>query len=155
MRKLTVLTALTLLATLSTGGTALAGVQEHIMFPIEGDVLEDICGENLTHTAGNLHIMISYTENQNRISGTFHANPQGAKLVDESGNTYSGTGVGMSHFSEPVDENGSVSFTTVDSFMFVGHGNTPRLGYKMVTHVTINANGTATVEFEKTQDLCE
>jgi len=147
--------ALTLFATLSTGGTALAAVQENIKIPVAGMEFEDICGEDLTHTAGNLHILISYTENDNRVSGTMHFQPQGAKLVDESGNTYSGTGVGMVHFSQPYDETGAAVFTTVDSFKFIGHGNTPNLGYQMVTHVTINANGDTAVEFEYMSDLCE
>ena len=72
---------LAMAATLLTPGTAGAAVEENIKVPIVGDVFDDICGETLIHTSGNLHIKFSFTENDNRISGTFHFQPQAAKLV--------------------------------------------------------------------------
>jgi hypothetical protein len=116
---------------------------------------EDICGLDLTHTDGNLHTVFSFTENENRVSGGFHFQPQGAKLVDEFGRVYSGTGVGRGHFSEPVDDNGAVTFSTVDSFKLIGHGDAPNFLAQLVTHVTINANGDVTVEFEKGSEQCK
>jgi hypothetical protein len=150
MRKLIALLALTSLATLGTPGTALAAVEENFSFPVEGIVFtgEELCGETLTHTAGRLHGLITYTENDNRVSGMTHFQPQGAKLVDGQGRTYRGTGVGMSRFNEPRDENGAANFTTVDSFKFIGHGDAPNFLQQIVTHVTINANGEMTADFE-------
>lgn len=157
MRKLRALIVLTIAAMLAAPGTALAAVQEHFTIPVEGVVFEgdEVCGEVLTHTAGNLHVLITYTENDNRISGTMHFQPQGAKLVDASGRTYQGTGIGMIHFSEPVDDTGAAVVTTVDSFKFIGRGQTANVGYLLVTHVTLGADGSPVVEFEHLGDLCD
>ena len=123
--------------------------------PIAGDVFNDICGEDLIHTSGNLHILMTFTENNNRVSGTYHFQPQAAKLVDEFGRMYSGTGVGRGHFSEPVDETGAVSFSSVDSFKIIGHGKAPNFLVQIVSHMTINANGDVTAEFEKVSEQCK
>jgi hypothetical protein len=136
-------------------GAALGAVEENARESIVGDVFEDICGETLTHTAGDLHMVISFTENDHRISGGYHFNPQGAKLEDESGRVYSGTGVGRGHFSEPVDENGAATFTAVDSFKLIGHGSAPNFLLQVVFHSTINANGDVTVEFERVSEECK
>lgn len=132
----------------------MAAVVEHETIPVTGWVFEDICGETLTHTAGSLHVLITHTENNNRVSGTMHFQPKGVKHVDESGRTYVGGGIGMVQFNEPADGSGAISFTTVDSFIFMGQGTTPNIGYQMMTHTTIDANGETTVEFERMRDLC-
>lgn len=155
IRKLIALIALTSVAMLPSQGMALAAVEENFTFPIAGIVFENICGETLTHTAGHLHVLISHTENDNRVSGMMHFQPQGAKLVDESGRTYSGTGVGMVRFNEPRDETGAVNFTAVDSFKLIGHGDAPNFLVQIVSHVTINANGDATAEFEFVSQQCK
>ena len=155
MRKLIALIALTSVATLWSPGTALAAVEDNFTIPVAGWVFEDVCGETLTHTAGELHILISYTENDNRVSGMMHFQPQGAKLVDESGRTYSGTGVGMVRFNEPRDETGAVNFTAIDSFKLIGHGDAPNFLEQIVSHVTINANGDVTAEFEFLSRQCK
>lgn len=155
IRRLIALISLTSVALLPSQGTALAAVEENSTIPLAGLVFEDICGETLTHTAGNLHVLISYTENDNRVSGMMHFQPQGAKIVDESGRTYSGTGVGMVRFNEPRDENGAVSFTAVDSFKLIGHGDAPNFLEQIVSHVTINANGDVTTEFEFVSQQCK
>lgn len=154
-RKLIALISLASVAMLPLQGTALAAVQENFTVPLAGLVFEDICGETLTHTAGDLHILISYTENDNRVSGMMHFQPQGAKIVDESGRTYSGTGVGMVRFNEPRDEAGAVNFTAVDSFKLIGHGDAPNFLEQIVSHVTINANGDVTAEFEFVSQQCK
>lgn len=156
MRKRIALAALvTALTTLLSAGAALGAVEENTSVPVEGIVFEDVCGETLTHISGKLHILITHTENDNRISGTFHFQPQGAKLQDESGRIYSGTGVGKGVFNEPVDDNGAISFTTVDSFKLIGHGKAPNFLVQMVTHMTVNANGEVTVDLVKESEQCK
>jgi hypothetical protein len=135
--------------------TAFGKVDLNIKEPVAGLVFEDICGLDLTHTDGNLHIVLSATENKNRMSGGFHFQPQGAKLVDEFGRVYSGTGVGQGRFNEPVDGNGAMTFTIVDSFKLIGHGAAPSLLVQGVVHMTINANGDVTTEFEKLGEQCK
>ena len=155
MRKLIALMALTSLATLWMPGTAMAAVEENFSFPVEGIEFTDVCGENLTHTAGQLHVLITYTENNNRVSGMMHFQPQGAKIIDESGRTYSGTGVEIFRFNEPRDENGAVNITHISSFKLIGHGGAPNLLEQIVSHVTINANGELTAEFEFASVQCK
>jgi len=155
MRKLIALLALTSLATLWMPGTALAAVQENFSFPVEGIEFKDVCGEDLTHTAGRLHVLITYTENTNRISGMMHFQPQGAKIVDGSGRTYSGTGVEMFRFNEPRNEQGAVNLTHISSFKLIGHGGAPNLLEQIVTHVTFNANGEVTAEVEFVSVQCK
>jgi hypothetical protein len=157
MRRRIALTALiTVVAMVWSSGIALAAVEENIKEPVAGLVFEDICGLDLTHTDGNLHIVLSFTENKNRISGGFHFQPQGAKLVDEFGRVYSGTGIGRGHFSEPFDpDTGTATFTSVDSFKLIGHGDAPSLLVQAVSHVTVNANGDVTVEFERLSEQCK
>ena len=154
-RRIALPALLTIVAMLGSPGIALGGVDENIKVPVAGMVFEDICGEDLIHTAGNLHILMTFTENDNRISGGFHFQPQGAKLEDRFGNVYSGTGVGRGHFSEPVDEDGAVNFTSVDSFKLIGHGKAPNFLVQVVSHITINANGDVTAEFERVSEQCK
>ena len=145
----------TVLATMLSAGVAWGAVEENTSVPVAGIVFEDICGETLTHIAGNLHMVVSYTENDNRVSGTYHFQPQGAKLQDESGRIYSGTGVAQGVFNEPIGDNGTTSLTTVDSFKLIGRGSAPSFLVQMVTHMTVNANGEVTVDFVKASEQCK
>ncbi len=154
-RQIALIAMLTMIATLWLPTAAMGAVEDNVKVPIAGLVFEDICGLDLTHTDGNLHILFTFTENKNRVSGGFHFQPQGAKLVDEFGRVYSGTGIGRGNFNEPVDDDGAVTFGSVDSFKLIGHGDAPSLLVQVVTHTTINANGDVTVEFEKVSEQCK
>lgn len=153
--RITLTALLTAVAMMLLPGAASGAVNENIQIPLEGLEFPDFCGDgdSLVHTAGNLHIMTSMTVNDNRVSGTIHAQPQGAKLVDDFGRTYSGTGVFQSTFSEPVDGKGAATFTAVDSFKIIGHGSAPNFLVQAVVHMTVNANGdvTADVGFESVE----
>lgn len=138
-----------------TPSTANAAVQENIKIPLAG--LEfDICGETLVHTSGNLHIKFTYTENDNRISGSAHFQPQGAKLVGTvSGNEYVGTGITRDNFSEPVGDNGATTFTFVNNFRIIGKGDAPNFLEHGVTHITLNADGELTADVHLESAECK
>jgi hypothetical protein len=85
MRRLIALIALTSATTLWSPGVATAAVEENFSFPVAGIVFEDICGETLTHTAGQLHVLISYTENDNRREQRSSMSPGARIRVPESG----------------------------------------------------------------------
>jgi hypothetical protein len=135
-------------------GVAHGAVAEHLTIPLEGDVFTDLCEEDLIHTGGNLHILITYTINDNNVSGNIQANPQGAKLVGlTTGAQYVGTGMFHEHFSESLDD-GAATFNSVDNFRIVGKGQAPTYIYDAVVHTTINANGDATAEVSLMNEEC-
>ncbi len=135
----------------ASGAAAAVEIRETI--PIEGFVFEDLCGQELVHTSGSLHIVFTFTVNDNRVSGTVHGNPQGAKLVDASGQEYVGTGNFQSHFSEPV-ENGAATFFSMDSFKIIGKGGATSFLVQTTISTTINAKGEPTASVENVSVRC-
>lgn len=116
---------LTVVALPGLPGIAQGAVDVNETIPLEGIVFEDICGEDLLHTKGNLHVMISFTVNDNHVSGNVHFQPQGTTLVGlSSGAVYVGTGVSHQSFSESLN-NGVATFTSVDQFRLIGKGHVP------------------------------
>lgn len=131
---------------------ASGAVIEHTTVPLEGlEFPENPCGEGLVHTGGALHILITMSVNDNRVSGSVHFQPQGAKLVGlESGDEYVGTGVTRESFSESLTS-GQATMTFVDNFRIIGKGQTANWLVHIVTHVAIRADGTvsANVDLER------
>lgn len=150
--------ALAMMATMPAGVSA--AVQEQIVIPLEGvgfpHPTDTSCwGEDLVHTAGELRITVTYTENDNRISGHTHFNPTGAKLVGvDSGREFVGTGSTIVRFNEAVDGDGSTRTSLVSSFKIIGKGQTPSYRVQMVTHLTIDADGEPTAEVGLTSVTC-
>jgi hypothetical protein len=95
-----------------------------------------------------LHVLITSTMTGNHISGKAHFQPQGGTLVGETtGDVYRATGVTQATFSESL-VNGQFSETFVNNFRLIGPGPGNNLIDHLVAHITINANGDTTVEFE-------
>lgn len=135
---------------------ASGAVEENIKVPLAGDVFPPFCGEPLEHTGGYLHIKFTFTENAERVSGTAHFQPQGAKLIGlDSGAEYVGTGITRDGFHEPRDETGAANFTFVNNFRIIGKGDAPSFLAHDVVHVTVNANGDITAEIEHVGAECK
>ena len=95
--------------------------------------------------AGPLHTLISFTINGNNVSGYSHFQPQGITGTGEtSGNKYQATGVTQQSFAQSL-QNGQSNFTFVNNFRIIGQGPGNNFLVHETLHVTINANGTATV----------
>lgn len=144
---------------LSSPIAAQGAVQEQVRIPLTGGVIpggaNPCTTEDLTHTDGYLHILITYTENDNRISGTALFQPQGAKLVGaQSGNEYVGTGMFMQTFSQPVGADGAAVITFVSNFRIIGKGKTTNLLVHEHGHMTINADGTVRAEVNRSSVEC-
>lgn len=144
---------------LSSPIAAYGAVQEQVRIPLEGDVIPaetNPChDENLIHTDGYLHILITYTENENRISGTALFQPQRAKLVGaESRDQYVGTGMFMETFNEPVGADGAAVITFVSNFRIIGKGKTTNLLIHEHGHMTINADGSVSAEINSSSVEC-
>jgi hypothetical protein len=94
---------------------------------------------------GNLHVLLTITENDNHLSVKSHSQPQGISGTGLStGDTYQGTGVTQDHFTIGLGE----TFTFVNNFRIIGQGPGNNILVHETFHVTINANGevTATVD---------
>lgn len=153
-RKALVVLVAAALAMVWSPGVARAAVEENIKVPLVGDVFDGICGEDVVHTAGDLHILVTATVNDNHVSGNFHLNPQGAKLVGlTTGNEYVGTGMLHESFQGSLD-NGAATFTFVNNFRIVGKGRAPSYIFQVVAHTTINANGDVTADLESVTEEC-
>jgi len=137
---------LTALAMFWSPGVAFGSVEINERISIEGEVFEDICGEDLIHTGGNLHILVSYTINDNNVSGNVHFQPQAAKLVGlTTGREWVGTGMLHERFSESLN-GGAATFTSVSNFRIIGKGQAPNYIEQVILHTTINANGDVTAD---------
>jgi hypothetical protein len=95
--------------------------------------------------SGPLHTLISFTINGNNVSGYFHFQPQGISGTGEStGDKYNATGVTLESFKNSL-QNGQANFTYVNNFRIIGQGAGNNYLVHETMHVTINADGTATV----------
>ena len=143
------------LMTLLSARPAGAAVVEHLMIPLEGFEFADRgCGEGYVHTAGTLHILMTRTENDNRVTETFHFQPQGAKLVGlTSGDEYVGTGVERQTVTSSTDSAQS-SLTFIDNFRMIGKGRATSLHVHEVFHVTVNTDGEITASIEHASLEC-
>ena len=113
-----------------------------------GGVGEVVSGEVL------LHALITATVNNNQTSGKFHFQPQGGTAIGEtSGDTYHATGVTQDSFSGSL-QNGKFTETFVNNFRLIGVGPRNNLLLHTTAHITVNASGETTVEFDKSTEEC-
>jgi hypothetical protein len=95
--------------------------------------------------SGPLDTLISFTINGNNASGYFHFQPQGISGTGETtGTKYQATGVTKESFKSSL-QNGQANFTYVNNFRIIGQGPGNNFLVHETMHLTINANGTATV----------
>lgn len=95
--------------------------------------------------SGPLHTLISFTINGNNVNGYFHFQPQGISGIGEStGAKYQATGVTLESFKNSL-QNGQANLTFVNNFRIIGQGPGNNYLVHETMHVTINADGTATV----------
>jgi hypothetical protein len=95
--------------------------------------------------SGPLHTLISFTINNNNVSGDFHFQPQGISGTGETtGDKYQATGITRESFKASL-QNGQANFTFVNNFRIIGQGPGNNFLVHETLHLTINANGTVTV----------
>jgi hypothetical protein len=132
-------------------------VEQNIRIPLVGGGFAGLpcIDEDIAHTDGYLHVKISLTENVNRVSGSAHFQPQGAKLVGlASGDEYVGTGMSRDSFNEPTDSSGATTVTLVSNFKIFGKRKAPNLLAQQVVQITIAANGEMTAEVHSESVEC-
>jgi hypothetical protein len=105
--------------------------------------------------SGPLHTLISFTVNGNNVSGSFHFQPQGISGTGEStGTKYQATGVTSETFKNSL-QNGQANLTFVNNFRIIGQGPGNNYLVHETMHVTINADGTATVSHDNFSVDCK
>ena len=109
----------------------------------------------LIDLSGTLHIVTHTTEDANGGLHTyFHFQPQGATAVGQvTGDIY--RAVGVTQQSMNIHSSGfPVTQTFVNNFRMIGPGPGNNLQFHQTMHVTIDANGTTTVDFDKPSINC-
>ena len=98
--------------------------------------------------SGDLHSLFTMTINGNNVSGNTHFQPQGISGTGETtGAKYQATGITTENFKGSL-QNGQFIDTFVDNFRIIGQGPGNNFLVHEVAHVTFNANGTVTVNFD-------
>jgi hypothetical protein len=138
------------LASLSAGQAA---VTENMSVPVDTFTVIPCIGDTVDLT-GRLHILVSFTSNNNSVSETLLFNPQGITGVDlTTGTTYRLAGETLDQFSSSLI-NGQTETTFVDNFPLIGHGSATDYRVHVTTHVTINADGTTTANIDNMDITC-
>lgn len=113
------------------------------------------CTGHTVELKGPLHILISYTENRNHISGKFHYQPQGIAGTDvTTGDRYRATGVTQESFQTSL-QNGHAGLTYVNNFRIIGQGPGNNYLVHETMHVTFNAAGIVSVYFDNFSAECK
>jgi hypothetical protein len=103
---------------------------------------------------GTLHVLTTFTINDNNVSGKVHFQPQGATGVGlTTGDTYHATGVTQEHFKGSL-QNGQFNDTFINNFRIIGPGPNNNLLVHQTIHITINANGEVTSTVDNTSVEC-
>jgi hypothetical protein len=102
---------------------------------------------------GRLHILITFTANENRVSGTDHFQPQGLHGSDTGGHAYRGVGITRDHFAGSL-VNGQFTTTSVNNFYIVGAAHAPSYRVHETFHLTFNAKGDVTVVQDHLRVTC-
>jgi len=114
----------------------------------------DGAGE-IVDLTGPLHTIITFTINDNNVSGFFRFQPQGISGTGETtGEKYRGTGVTQESFKTSL-QNGQANLTFVNNFRIIGPGPGNNFLVHETSHFTINANGTVTVSHDNFSVDCK
>ena len=98
------------------------------------------------HVTGTTHILVSSTINGNNVSGAFHANFRGVGVGESTGDLYRLVGAEGERFKGSL-RNGQFTETTFGVFNLIGQGRASNLRLHFHSHITINANGEVTADF--------
>ena len=123
----------------------------NIVFPVQ---CPDGFAENVD-LSGSLHVLMSFTINGNNVSGKFQFQPQGVTGIGETtGAEYQGTGVTEQTFKTSL-QNGQANVTSVNNFRLISHGPGDNYLVHETMHITFNAHGIVTVNFDNLSIDCK
>ena len=105
--------------------------------------------------SGPLHVLLSFTINGNNLSGVQHFQPQGISGTGETtGAKYQATGVTSTSVQLSL-QNGQASETFINRFDIIGQGPGNNFRVHETAHITFNANGTVTANFDDFSVECK
>ena len=104
------------------------------------------------HLTGYLHVTFSQTfDNAGGVHVKMHANPQGISGIGQTtGDQYRGTGVSQDQFNAKVGE----EYTFINNFNIIGQGPGNNALVHENFHITIDANGNLTADFDNSHSEC-
>jgi hypothetical protein len=157
MRRLCMVAATMALAVLAAAAPAGAAVEDNESIPLNDFEVFIPCanggaGDTVTLN-GRLHVLLTFTINQNHVSGTDHFQPQDLSGTDTEGHVYHGVGLTRSGFSGSL-VNGQFTETDVNNFYIVGTGGAPSYKVHETFHFTVNAKGDVTVVQDHLRITC-
>jgi len=142
-----VLGALATVTAAQAGNTTITNTSFPVSFSEFVPCANGGAGEIVDFT-GTVHSLLRTTINGNRFSQTFEGNYQGVTGTGETtGDTYVGDGAEHQTFNDSFT-NGQFTGTFTTHVNFVGQGSAPNLTFSEVAHITVNANGDVTVNFD-------
>ena len=147
MRRLVMLATLGLAVLAAAAAPAGAAVEDNESIPFNDFEVFIPCanggaGDTVT-LDGRLHILITFTINNNRFSGTDHFQPQNLRGTDTEGHVYHGVGITRDSFAGSL-VNGQFTTTSVNNFYIVGTAGAPSYRVHETFHLTFNAKGNVT-----------
>ena len=132
-------------------GPANAAIQVNESIPITLSVFVPCAaggaGE-IVDLSGPLHVLITFTISGNNVSGRQQFQPQGISGTGETtGLRYQATGLTATSFTSSL-QNGQANTTFINRFDIIGQGPNNNFVVHETAHITINADGTVTVNFD-------
>jgi hypothetical protein len=132
-------------------GPANAAIQVNESIPITLSVFVPCAaggaGE-IVDLSGPLHVLITFTISGNNVSGRQQFQPQGISGTGETtGLSYQATGLTATSFTSSL-QNGQANMTFINRFDIIGQGPNNNFVVHETAHITINADGTVTVNFD-------
>jgi len=98
--------------------------------------------------SGSLHVLVTLTITGNNFSEVLHFQPQGVSGTGETtGAQYQATGLTETTLTGSF-QNGQANTTFVNRFDIIGQGPGNNFTVHETAHITTNANGTLTVNFD-------
>jgi hypothetical protein len=105
--------------------------------------------------SGPIHTLVTLTLNGNHFSGYGKTQPQGISGFGETtGVKYQATGGTSTSFAGSF-QNGQFTQTFVNNFRMIGQGPNNNLLVHETSHITLNANGTATSFVDNVSVTCQ
>ncbi len=129
------------LAVFALGATASqAAVTTNVRIPVD---FQDVnwCAGEVVQFSGDIHILVTATINDNNVSGKFLLNAQGMSAIGlSSGITYQSHDSINDTFKASL-QNGNAVTSQQETFSLVAPGGGNNLEFKVVLHMTFDADG--------------
>ena len=109
------------------------------------------CTNEWVDSVVRLHFVFTQTVNDNSSLGRFHLNFSVDGVGETSGARYTGSEADNESFNLSL-QSGRASFPVVNRFNLTTSGGGNNWVVRLITHVTVNANGEVRASFEKLAD---